>query len=1059
MPLGVLASGAVVCEVIKIGLYNPYAPQILGQEWAPIRNENVVFPEGYNPTEYGHSFDLTSSQVIQDGRIYVNEMTTSTVPAPSTIAIYPAGGEALSGPIQRLVIPVEQVLVTGATPASSRTGAQILLTPEFTDYYLFASDAVSFERLLLSFNTGDYNYLNGKRILAVNLLYGSVASSPVGSAGPNAGVVTIATGLDSLRGGGVLEPPTLSSTPVKRMSLGAYNYYWQSPVTADFVPWNYTDLARLDSSSSNRMFVEILWGLLAGVLDNVAMYFWYAALEVLFCEERRLAVGIHKPTSVAGGGYDSTNYGANIITLRDITTRAINPVLPAGPYVVTASQALYNSDINACRELYPIPTHTGIEVDLRYPPEDHLDETFVRTETRILPQISVHTSGGPLTEVHAYGRQAIGQVYGSITVTQEILDSAAGGAVEWPHVRFYARRFGETTVPLLFDSPTIVGSSVTISPAEFDELPEIIDGWKEITLRFDTPPSMGAGTNPQWRWSATDEISGNRWEILGATAPAVSGIAGNLFNLVPSPHQLSSATYGRPSAGATINMGWIPQYAPPVTATADDETTDAVILFAQDMRTITGLSVSTQTQELTGIGLDCDLPPCCIPTDLLYHRITWPLPYGTGVASDEFGRTEAAGSWGTADSGQAYSLIGTATDFSVSDGHGKISPTTLNSQRIAYLDVGGPDQDVSVNVHISDVAGTGRLSGGVVARFTDANNYYRLSMRHLPAGVMELTLVKMVAGVETTLQSFTVPLVPASIYAEHQVRLQVSGSFLRAKVWAEFNGGEPDWWQITTTDTDLTTGNYAGCYSKNVTAAIGAIMSYSNFQVGPPDFGFGYYELQRSDTVDTDWATIMKATAVATTGFSDYEARASIDSSYRIRAVDVYGFEGSWSEEVSIYLPTPGASGGCIDQGHVMLFTSNERQDGSINLAYASAWEANQTVDEAFQFPEANFVQMQAMYDRDYFVAFRPLERGGERFQRTLLVQAAAISPPTLGDFRGLRDMAWDTVSYICVRDEGGNRWFSTVIVPGGRVLRDRRLYLAPVDIIEVTDTPSEVDP
>jgi hypothetical protein len=50
-------------------------------------------------------------------------------------------------------------------------------------------------------------------------------------------------------------------------------------------------------------------------------------------------------------------------------------------------------------------------------------------------------------------------------------------------------------------------------------------------------------------------------------------------------------------------------------------------------------------------------------------------------------------------------------------------------------------------------------------------------------------------------------------------------------------------------------------------------------------------------------------------------------------------------------------------------------------------------------------------------------------------------------------------VSYICVRDEDGNRWFATVLVPGGRVLRDRRLYLAPIEIVEVTATPSQVNP
>jgi hypothetical protein len=119
----------------------------------------------------------------------------------------------------------------------------------------------------------------------------------------------------------------------------------------------------------------------------------------------------------------------------------------------------------------------------------------------------------------------------------------------------------------------------------------------------------------------------------------------------------------------------------------------------------------------------------------------------------------------------------------------------------------------------------------------------------------------------------------------------------------------------------------------------------------------------------------------------------------------------------------------------------------------------DQQVSEDFAFPEAGFVQLQLMYNKDFYTAFRPLERGGERFSRTVLVQAAAIAPETLADFTALRDMAWDAVNYICVRDEDGNRWFATVIVPAGRVLRDRRLYLAPVDIIEVTATPTPVDP
>ena len=213
------------------------------------------------------------------------------------------------------------------------------------------------------------------------------------------------------------------------------------------------------------------------------------------------------------------------------------------------------------------------------------------------------------------------------------------------------------------------------------------------------------------------------------------------------------------------------------------------------------------------------------------------------------------------------------------------------------------------------------------------------------------------------------------------------------------------------------------------------------------------------DTVDATWQTIMKSTDGGQTSFRDYEARVGIQSSYRIRTLDFYEFPGPWSSTTTVTLPAIGVSGGsCLQNGHLLIFTTNEIQDGSSNLAYSSVWMDTQVVED-FGFAEAGFVQMQAMYNRDFFTAFRPNERGGERFSRTVLVQAAAISPPTLGDFRSLRDMAWDDVSYICVRDEDGNRWFATVMVPSGQVLRDRRLYLAPVDIVEVTDTPSEVDP
>ena len=339
-----------------------------------------------------------------------------------------------------------------------------------------------------------------------------------------------------------------------------------------------------------------------------------------------------------------------------------------------------------------------------------------------MPQLTLHSSGGPLNEIQVYGRQAEAQVYGTQTATQEILDSAAGGAGSYPWVRYYARKFGNTTVPLKLDSPTITGVGLS---AEFDELDEIVDGWKEVTLRFITAPTMGAGTSPQWRWSALGENVGSRWEVLGLTAPALSGTPLAPLNLAPSAQRLSAATYGQPSAGSTINMGWLPQYAPAVTASADDVTTDAVIMFAQEAQTVTGFTVEVTSQALSGIGQECDVDPCCIPSSLYYNSLEWDLPINTDVASDTFDRTEAAGSWGSADVGGAYSLTGTAADFSVSDGAGRITGSSSAGRRIAYLDLNSIDFDITTEVYVvSGVLAATTAQSGIVGRKAGDDYYY-----------------------------------------------------------------------------------------------------------------------------------------------------------------------------------------------------------------------------------------------------------------------------------------------------------------------------------------------
>jgi hypothetical protein len=1037
----------------------------------PIRDENLFLSPTQNFVEVGHTFEVAASQTLTDGRFYLNTLPSAySLYETVQVSIYPQGTEDETGPVHSVIIPVSNGAITGnAAITGASTVVDALASPSDISAVQLSGGSPTSANVDLYFAVNAYsNLLSGKRILKVEMLYTASAGNftdfsaraGIFQVPQAAGILYGATAASSGTGINEIVAPEggFSRPQYQSLPMGEVSPFWSTTPMAvtEWLPWTYTTLQRFELAAANRLTFRF------NSTSNTSgvLVLQYVAMRVTYCEEKRVAVASQAFGDAALTNVPTRAYilGANAMPMRTATTLALNPVLTAGTYTVVLSApetgALNMTQVpypllNAVRQLQEIPSHHGVQVNVTRTE----GETFTTQPTDVLPQLSLHTSTGPLTAVHVYGRQAAAEVYGSITATQEILDSGYTSA-QYPQVRFYARRFGDTTIPLKLTYTAFPAINASITPADFDDLDEIIDGWKEVTLRFVSIPSMGGAGNPQWTFSAAGEGVGNRWEVLGAAAPAMSGVPGNLLNLVPSPNQLSIATYGQPVSGAGINLGWMPQLGPYVTSTTDDQTADAALIFSQDMPTITGLAAVGASQEVVGIGLDCGLDPCCIPTAINYNWITWPSQAGVlGYLNDTFTRT-LSNSWGSTDTGQAYTLTGTAADFDVTGTQGTISPTTLSSRRIAVVDTSSADHTVAVEVSVATLPVTGVFDIATVLRYTDASNFYWGGISIASTGAITYFVSKIVAGVVSSVVS-TASGTNYTAGTTMSLRTRILGAELQFRVW-ETDTDEPDYWSFSATDTSLTTGNLAGVLV-NDTSNITDTFLFDNLVITNAFYVSGYIELQRMDTVETDWQTIMKATSPLVTGFSDYEARVGIQSSYRIRNVNVLEFAGPWSSTVTITSTAPGISGGCVSEGHVLIFTSNERQDGSINLAYASVWEGR--VEEGFAFPEANFVQMQAMYNRDFFTAFRPTERGGEQFSRTVLVQAAAIDPETLADFTGLRDMAWEDVSYICVRDEDGNRWFATVIVPAGRVLLDRRLYLAPVNIIEVTATPSPVDP
>lgn len=221
--------------------------------------------------------------------------------------------------------------------------------------------------------------------------------------------------------------------------------------------------------------------------------------------------------------------------------------------------------------------------------------------------------------------------------------------------------------------------------------------------------------------------------------------------------------------------------------------------------------------------------------------------------------------------------------------------------------------------------------------------------------------------------------------------------------------------------------------------------------------GLGYYELQRQDdTMEPDeWEIVAQPIHPLVSQFDDYEARVGVQTRYRIRYVHQNGMTGPWSAAVAEEVPAPGVTG-AQDAYGVLIFTSNV--EPGRNLAYSQNWPGSPSED--FDFVEAAALDLQRMYGRDYQVAFRPLERGGMAFTRTLLVNAAMIPVETLYEgFTGLRDLAWADLPYVCVRSEKGDRWLSNVNVPSGTIRNSRKLYMAEVRITEVTAEPYAPEP
>lgn len=1051
-----------------MGEYNPHKPSILGQEWAPVKEMPYLLD---TETERGVTFVLDHVATVVSGAVYIADVPPSVSSKSVMMAVYEAGTEHLTGPIQRVVVPPVSGFwrsTDSLNPAdidvdpSNTPIHQVLLNPNDNSFVTITEDV----QFYVMFDTSTVaSQLSGKRILEVNFLYvmsgtqsgvpGPVPDNPVTHGlwlhrgNPDS--------LDQLLHNSDSDPTvslTLSTVPEINRSRNGNTMYWDmtsqcvaTPAGPGALLWPVrpTDLSRFDlgTAAGQRLSAEFTQSDGCSGCASVNLprnSYSYAALEILYCEETRLLYG-------GRGQYACDPHtlvvGQNKIMLKPTDTFAVTgKVLQPGEYTVTVTMADMGEEENstggnysatALLQKYPLPTHTGVVVDTRVAE----GRTFVRSTSDILPRVTLHTASSVVTGVHTYDTLTPGTVYNGVAVAPDVMQRSNGAAEQYPQVRFYARRFGNTNVPLTLRRQSAPSIAVSISVDDFDALPEITDGWREVTLRFADAlvPTFGNSGGPlTWEWVANGLAINDQWEIL-VPMGASSTVA---------PFDTSDATYGGSLGFTAVGSSFFSLDA------------DATLIFSQDPPPVSGFAISVAEQTLRPIGQECDVDPRCVPTALYYHDLTW----DARDALDLFEDRETTSGWDEAPSGQLWtSSGGSADDFFVVSGAGHMRVDTVNTLYFSTLEASAYNSDVHGVVRIPVVPTGAAVTARVLGRLEDTNNYYEAQLSISTGGVPTLILTKRVGGTGAVISpSVTIDGTHEAGDSWHIV-LRSQGDNILGQAWKDGYPRPLNWQAVgNIIIADSVTGTGAGLAFRTESGFLGGTVDVEWLEFSATSLDITAFELQRRDEVDDEWQTIMLSTGTALSGFRDYEARVGVESEYRIRTVNELDFYGPWSTTLTSTLTSPGVAGLSDDGNSVLIFTTNERQGGLTNLAYVMTWESD--VTEEFSFPEASTVQLRDVFRRDFPIAFRPAERGGERFSRDIIVQNAAVPTGLERDgFRSLRDLAWEDVSYICVRNELGDRWFANVNVPSGQVTRNRRLYIARIDIAEVSAVPSAADP
>lgn len=203
---------------------------------------------------------------------------------------------------------------------------------------------------------------------------------------------------------------------------------------------------------------------------------------------------------------------------------------------------------------------------------------------------------------------------------------------------------------------------------------------------------------------------------------------------------------------------------------------------------------------------------------------------------DTYSRVVVSG-WGSTPEGYAWTRSGGAnSDHSVNGSVGLHNHSTTNTPRRDVLSQVTTDS-VMATFTCPVIATGAPISAAVLMRALDpANTHYRAQVNFGLAGALSLSLVKRVAGVDSTLTSVSLD----GVYVTGSgvtVAGQIDGSTLRAKAWLT-TGMDPGVWQAVAVDDTIARGSPVGVYTylnTGNTNTLPLVITTDNFTVTPAD--------------------------------------------------------------------------------------------------------------------------------------------------------------------------------------------------------------------------------